>query len=151
MADVLDRLASHWKQHRVALAAAKATSADIAAWEAKYGVRLPDDLVAYVKRVNGNFGGETLEFDHEGMSFLPLSAMVPEKEWSEQYDGAGMFVFADMLVQCYWWCVHLTPEPSERTSIFLRGSRLCLVAESLEEFLDAYIDGATRIHPGPTS
>jgi hypothetical protein len=151
MADVLDRLLKHWQNHKVAPAAFKATSEEVAVWEAKYGVRLPDDLFAYVTRVNGSYGGEHLDFDHEGMSFLPLKAMVPEKEWSEQHEGVGMFVFADMLIQCYWWCVHFTPEPTERSSIFLRGHRLSLVAESLEEFLDAYILGSTRIHPGPTS
>jgi hypothetical protein len=147
MADVLDQLVKYWRRQDVGPAAATATTEEIAQWEAKFGVRLPADLREYVSRVNGTFKGEALEFGNDMMSFLPLSAMVPEAQWREHYNEPDIFVFVDYLISSYWWCVRLTPHDSECTQVFVRSSRLKLVASSLEEFLLAYMSDSSAIHP----
>jgi hypothetical protein len=150
MPDFLDELTSFWKTKRVATAAHKATEAEIDAWEQRYKIILPADLRNYVMRVNGILGGENLEFDHEGISFLPLSAMCPEAEWTEHEGQAGMFVFADLLVKCSWWCAALDSSAHEHTRIFIGGGlplQNRLVASSLAEFFDLYMNDHMAIHP----
>jgi hypothetical protein len=147
MADICDELLTFWRQHKVEPAVTTATLKEIREWEIANHVCLPDDLHEYVLRINGIRRGEELEFDHEGMSFLPLKAMVPESTWSSQDASKDMFVLADMLIQSYWWCAYLTATPARQTAIFVRGRELVRVADSLEEFLRAYMAGAIRIHP----
>ena len=147
MADVLDQLVEYRRRQRTIPADVTATPKDIVQWEEKYGVRLPRDLREYVIRVNGIFKGEELEFGADMMSFLPLSAMVPESQWSNDHNEPGIFVIVDYLISSYWWCVRLTPDGGEHTQVFVRGTRLKLVASSLEEFLLAYMSASKAIHP----
>jgi hypothetical protein len=147
MADVLDQLVEYWQRRHVAPAAVIASSEDIVQWEEKFGVKLPLDLREYVTRVNGTFAGEELEFGEDMMSFLPLSAMVPEPQWSKYHHEPGLFVIVDYLISSHWWCVRLTPDVEEHTQVFVRGTRLKLVASSLEEFLLAYMSDSRTIHP----
>jgi SMI1 / KNR4 family (SUKH-1) len=147
MADVLDQLVEYWRRQRVIPADVTATPEDIVQWEEKFGVRLPRDLREYVIRVNGIFKGEELEFGEDMMSFLPLSAMVPEAQWSKYHNEPGLFVIVDFLISSHWWCVRLTPDIAERTQVFVRSTRLKLVASSLEEFLLAYMSDSKAIHP----
>jgi hypothetical protein len=145
MADSLDRLLQYWRRNKVQPAALTATKSEIKAWEMQYGVAIPDDLRNYFLRVNGVRSGESLEFDHEGISFLPLSAMVPEHAWDKNYDGRGMYVFADFLAKCQWWCVELTADCRDRTPVFVRGLELRLIASTFDQFLEQYMDGAKGI------
>ena len=153
MDDILDELTSFWRKHGIATAAKQATVAEVEAWERRYSVILPTDLREYVLRVNGILGGETLEFDHEGLSFLPLSAMCPEGEWTEfEPQQQGMFVFADFLAKCHWWCVALDGQPHEQTRIFIGGGlpiQNRLVTSSLAEFFELYMNDHIAIYPHP--
>jgi len=138
MSDFLDNLTSFWKTKGVTASAHKATEGEIDAWERRYNVVLPADLREYVTRVNGVQGGEKLDFDHEGISFLPLSAICAEAEWTEAEGRPGMFVFADFLVRCNWWCVQLDSSPHEHTRIFYGGGLKgnSFLTNSLSEFFD---------------
>jgi len=147
MADVFGELLAFWKSKRVEPAIDRATKREIKEWEIANCACLPDDLREYVLQVNGILRGEQLEFDHGEMSFLPLKAMVLESKWSLHVTSEDMFVFADELVQCSWWCAHLTPQPRRETPIYFRGAELVLIANSLEEFLRAYMSGDGRIYP----
>ena len=148
MADFLDDLTSFWKEKGVAAAPHKATKEEIEAWERRYNVILPADLREYVTRVNGVQGGESLEFDHDLLSFLPLSAMCTEAEWTKAEGQSGMFVFADYCISCYWWCVQLDNSPHEYTRIFFGGGpkKNILLANSLSEFFDMYRNHPKRLH-----
>jgi len=148
MSDFLGNLTSFWKTKGVATATHKATKVEIETWERRYNIVLPDDLRQYVTRVNGVQGGENLEFDHEGISFLPLSAMCLEVEWTETGGRPGMFVFADYLVRCNWWCAALDSSPHEHTRIFFGGGLKgnSLLANSLAEFFDLYRNHHMRLH-----
>jgi SMI1 / KNR4 family (SUKH-1) len=145
--DVLDQLVEYWRLQGVAPAAATATLDDMTQWEERFGVSLPQDLREYVTRINGMLNGEQLEFGNDLMSFLPLSAMMPEAQWSKHYNEPDLFVIADYLITSYWWCARLTPHVSEHSQIFVRGTKLALVASSFEEFLLAYMSGSKTIHP----
>jgi hypothetical protein len=150
MSDALDELIGFWKRHRVDPAAEKATASEIEAWERRYKVVLPSDLRDYVLKVNGILGGENLEFDHEGVGFLPLSAMCPEAEWTESGAQPNLFVFADFLIRSHWWCASLDNRTHERTRIFLGGGPAKmnrLVADSLAEFFDLYMNDHGCIYP----
>jgi hypothetical protein len=148
MADVLDQLVEYWRRQHISPADVTATLEDIVQWEEKFGVSLPRDLREYVIRVNGILKGEQLEFGDDMMSFLPLSAVVPEAQWwNEDHNEPGLFVFVDFLISSHWWCVRLTPDVAEHTQVFVRGTRLKLVASSLEEFFLAYMSDSKAIHP----
>jgi len=151
VADFLDELISFWQRHKVTAAAKKATAPEIEAWEQQYNVILPADLRAYVLRVNGILHGELLEFDHEGISFLPLSAMCPEDQWTESEPRRhDRFVFADLLIKCQWWCMALDDQPHKNTPIFIGGglpTQNTLVASSLAEFFDLYMNDHMAIYP----
>src|ERR1700749_1877889 len=100
--DVFDRLLEHWRLCGEKPATSKANVDDIAVWEAKYAVRLPDDLREYVTRVNGILLGEQLEFDNNLNTLLPLSAIKPESEWSNREAPSNRFVIADHCISCFW-------------------------------------------------
>jgi hypothetical protein len=151
MADIFDVLIGFWKRHGVDPAAERATAEEIEEWERRYKVVLPVDLRDYVMRINGVLRGETLEFDHEGISFLPLSAMCPETEWAGPAGARpNMFVFADFLVRCHWWCAAIDDRPQPHTRIFIGGGSPKtnrMVANSLAEFFDLYRNDHMRIYP----
>ena len=147
--DSLDNVTRFWKRHGVATAAERATAAQIEEWERRYEITLPADLRDYVSRVNGIFRGEALEFDHEGLSFLPLSAMCPEADWTEFGGRPNMFVFADFLIKSHWWCVALDNEPHQHTRVYLGGcgTKDRIIADSLSEFFDLYMNDHKCIYP----
>jgi cell wall assembly regulator SMI1 len=151
MSDYLDELTNFWRRKNVDVATDKATVSQIAEWERRYSVVLPADLRDYVLRVNGILGGEHLEFDHEGLSFLPLSAMCTEGEWTESESTPGRFVFADFLIRSYWWCAELDDTPKQYTQIVLSAGahgKTRLIANSLSEFFDIYMNDHSRLHWG---
>jgi SMI1 / KNR4 family (SUKH-1) len=82
MREVFKRLSKHWLAHNTRPTSSLASQDDILQFQERYGVRLPADFKEYVLRVNGNHLGETLETDSTGFSFLPLSAMQTEQQWS---------------------------------------------------------------------
>ena len=149
MPDVLDALLDFWKTNGTSPAAHKATGLEIDEWERRYEVILPTDLREYVTRVNGTFNGEALEFDDELISFLPLSAMCPEDKWWPNLRARpGMFIFADYLISSSWWCAALDSSAHEHTRIFLGGGagENRLIASSLAEFFDLYMNRSSRLH-----
>lgn len=149
MQDVLDRLARYWERHGVEPASHTADPDEIEAWQRRYSVLLPRDLYEYVSRVNGIKRAEQFEFDHEGLSFLPLSAMCPEQDWVKGNRMSGMFVFADFLISSYWWCASLDLNVRDHTPIYLCGGKPesnRLIADSIPEFLILYMTQHSEIH-----
>jgi hypothetical protein len=149
MSDVLDRLLEHWRLHGVKPAALKANADEIASWEAKHAVRLPDDLREYVTRVNGILSGEQLEFDDNLNTLLPLSAMKPESEVSNREAPSNRFIIADHCISCFWWTVDLDAKRHTETVVSLSGTsdgKLQIVAASMAEFLDMYIANSPTLY-----
>jgi hypothetical protein len=149
MGDVVNNLTEFWKRRGVAPAAEKATVTEIDEWQRRYKVVLPTDLRRYLLKVNGILNGEVLEFDHEGISFLPLSAMCRQDEWAEPGE-SDRFVFADFLIRSHWWCVALDDRPHEETRIYIGGGLSAqnrLVAGSLSEFFHLYMNDHMSIYP----
>jgi hypothetical protein len=147
MSDVFDRVRQHWLNEDAGIATKTATQAEIDEWERRYSAVLADDLREYVTELNGTLNAEALEFGNGLTSFFPMSSMVPENKFYEQFTSTNMFVFADYLISSHWWLAEVTDQRRERTRIFVRGSGLKLVAESLEEFLEAYMADAPGIYP----
>lgn len=145
MSDLFERVRLHWKKEDAGVASATATSEEIAAWEQRYSVSMPEDLRAYVTQLNGTFNAEAFDFGDGLTSFLPLKAMVPEHDFDDRFSNPNMFVFADYMISCYWYCAEVTGKKQEQTRIFMGANQPKLVAESIEEFLEAYIAGAKRI------
>jgi hypothetical protein len=149
MSDVFDRLLEHWRLHREKPAASRANADEIASWEAKYAVRLPDDLREYVTRVNGILFGEQLEFDNNLNTLLPLSAMKPESEWWNREAPPNRFVIADHCISCFWWTVDLDAKHHSKTVVSLSGTsdgESRIVAASMAEFLDMYIADSPEMY-----
>jgi hypothetical protein len=155
MRKVFERLSKYWIAHNTRPASSLASQDDISRFQERYGVRLPADLKEYVLNMNGNHLGETLEMDSTGFSFLPLSAMQPERNWSDNsYQQANMFVIADFLVKCYWYCAELDSDEHDTTRIFFSGGAAPdttrLIANSLADFLDLYMTDSPLLHPTPS-
>lgn len=143
MSDYLAQLVAFWNSQEIGPASSRPSVNDIEAWERQHGVRLPQDLREYFRRVNGTHNGEHLEFGNDLTTFLPLHAVVPESEWSKREGRPGHFVIVDYCVSCYWWTALLTSEAQETTSIFLGRHR---VARSLKDFVSLYLAGSKQIH-----
>jgi hypothetical protein len=151
MRECFGRLRNHWLAHRTRPASILANQREIAEWEERYTVRLPDDLREYVLKLNGIHLGETLEMDSNGYSFLPLSAMQPESEWGGRNEPCNMFVIADVLMKCYWYCVRLDNAVHSTTQVFLGGATAQenhrAIADSLTEFFELYMMDSPTLHP----
>lgn len=145
MSDLFERVRRHWQKEDAGIAAATATPQEINLWEQRYKVSMPDDLRAYVSQLNGTFNAEAFQFGEGLTSFFPLKAIVPEHDFDERFQNPNMFIFADYLISCYWYCAEVTAEKRERTRIFISAKQPKLVADSIEEFLEAYMAGSKRI------
>ena len=121
--------------------AAPATEQEIASFEARYGVRLPEDLRAYFTSLNGGDLGHEGSMDHEMISFWRLDQVRTQAELNEGKGGrTDLFGFADWSVDCQTYEIELHSDPELPTPVVIDfGPQLQKVADSFSAFLAAYL------------
>jgi len=121
--------------------ASPASEREIAAFEERYGVRLPSDLRAYFATLNGGDLGREGSMDQEMFSFWRLDQVRTQKELSEGKGGrSDLFGFADWSIDAHVYVIQLRAHPQQSTPVFIDSGRgLQKVADSFSDFLVGYL------------
>jgi hypothetical protein len=137
-ASFVSRLKQRWEE--LGLAHAPAASApQIAAFELRYGVKLPEDLRDYFRQLNG------LDIGHEGASDLDLISFW-RLDQVEQGEGENrdIYFFADWSIDTCLYGVQLSSGLTS-SPVFLdcagydKRTDLLKVASSFSEFIEGYL------------
>ena len=118
---------------------------ELAAFEARYDIRLPEDLRKYFAAVNGFDGSEHWMTDEEVITFLGLEEMKPLREyWStEVIDSDSYFVFADYSLAAHVYAIRL--DGSGRNEVVVVYDRTVEVASSFSEFIEGYLENNVAV------
>lgn len=125
-----------------------ASESQMAAFEQKYGVRLPADLRDYFETVNGFDLNKTGWCDGNCFSFFALEEVVPlSDEWWKDPDGDHYFILVDFLISSHVYAIHLGDNPESESPVFVAYSkdRPIRIAESFSEFVEGYLKGDSTI------
>jgi hypothetical protein len=150
MADTISRLLVHWADAG-AQPAGGVTDEEIQAFEAKYSIRMPNDLRSYFLKVNGMRPDWHCDQDSNGFTFLPLAKL--RCLGTLAYDGSGaeadsprLFVFADYLTASWEYAIGLWSREREDNPVFLIDSPNKIVANSFSEFVDLYLIDSPKLY-----
>jgi hypothetical protein len=120
-----------------------ATAADVAAFEARYHVRLPNDLRAYFLALNGSEAGKNGPMDDFLIAFWHLGEVVPLSEEVPDLaapDAEHWFVFADHCLWIHAYVIRLSDNPTAPTPVaVLYDEFLVEIAPSFGAFLEGYL------------
>jgi hypothetical protein len=143
-----DRLLAFWES--LGLPARPGVSADeIAQFEARYGVVLPQDLRQYYSVVDG-VDGESMVRGHP-FRFWPLREVKPVSEDMPEEplhhsEFKDYFLFADYSLWACAYAVKLTKSRDNRTFVVMIGGDVPVhLAGSFEEFVQIYLGDPARL------
>jgi len=156
----LAKLKAYWVTQGIS-SGDPASTADLAAFEEQYRVRLPPALRAYFAEVNGI--RRTVKFEEEMDQDLirfwpldevrPLSVECPANPAPR--DAESLFVFADWSIAGWFYVVRVSKAETLATVYIVDDERLTPVSDSFETFLERYLarDSAVLFPPAirPTS
>lgn len=127
-----------------------ASEDDVALFEIKHDVSLPDDMIGYFKLLNGTGGDCAINLyafysihriknvvdafrDQDGVpSYKNLASILPDSD--------GIYVFADFQFNFYAYGIRLYSRPSVKNEVFvLCGDAYKQIADSFSEFIDLYM------------
>ena len=110
---------------------------DIAAFESRHNVRLPDDLRAYFEILNGCKPGMGEFTSDRETAFWRLDEI---ERWSESEGSQPLFLFADYLISSIVYGIALRADTAP-TPVFKSWGRGHVVrcAESFTDFVKAYV------------
>ncbi len=144
--ETLAAVAARWAAERIDFGP-PATPEEVAAFEARYSVAMPDDVRAYFLTLNGFADAPP---GREGLRFRPLVEVcrVPDEE---SRGHGGYFAFADDLARSTSWVVSLWPDASQDAWVALvDGPVVAPLDPGLGAFLERYLAGAVpAICPEP--
>ena len=103
----IDRLLLYWADQLVPWPALDPR--EVSRFETNHGIEFPDDFRQYLLRAKGL----PVNGDHEVFDFWPLERL-------ERYEDTSIFIFADYLVECWWFGIDLSPGSDH--SVFLSGA-----------------------------
>ena len=131
MEELVARLLARWKAAGVAPNPG-ATEAAMAAFERKHGVRIPDDLRAFLALVNGIAFSEL-----DG-----LARLRPVEEFFPIVDAPGYYCFGDYNIEGSLWGVRLHGDPGAGNPVRVVYYRAdgWEAATSFTDFLSRYLD-----------
>ena len=115
---------------------------EIAAFERRYNIRLPDDVRAYFERVNGVVGGRDGAWDDEMIALWELSDVRPLNEEIENCltpSAEQYFVFADWSIWAHGYALRLSAAEKEAPIFIASNPQVERVADSFDDFLRGYI------------
>jgi hypothetical protein len=141
MSDLVARLLTHWRNGGAHPASGNSERA-ILEFEARHGVRMPDDMRYYFIEVNGMTPDWRCDQDENGFTFWPLSGV---REVIRGEERTGLFTFADYLSSSWEYSIKLVGSP-DYAAVFLVDPEISPVASSFSEFLSEYLIDSPRIY-----
>ncbi len=112
----------------------------LSAFERGYSVALPHAMRGYFEATNGNGG-----MDRDFYTFWPLEEMKPVREelvdpiHTDRFDYPDCYLFADYLLWCWAYAIHLTGDAETNGPIYLVGGETpVVVAATFLEFMQKY-------------
>ena len=148
MTSVLDALIGHMKRQDIARGPT-VTAREIAAFESRHDVRLPEDVRAYFIHLNGCEFGHDGPWDDQLLSFWHLSQLRPLSVEFPQHsirDGERFFAFADYSIDVHCYAIRLSADNSDSTPVaVLYDEFLVTVAPSLTAFFERYLVGDQEV------
>ena len=141
----IEKLKTFWLRQGIKLRPG-ATNDDIAAFEARYNRRLPEDMREYFAAVNGFDGSGRWVTDGELITFLGLDEMKPLREyWSWPIpDSDSFFVFADYSLAAHVYAIHLDAS-AQRNEVVIVYERMMEVARTFSEFIEGYLQNSDAV------
>jgi cell wall assembly regulator SMI1 len=142
MFSVAETLKRFWLRQGMKLNAG-ASEAELAAFEHKYNIRLPEDLREYFAAVNGFDGSEHWMTDENVITFLSLSEVKPLSEyWSPDVaDADSYFVFADYSISAHVYAIRLWNDLGNGNAVVVAyDGKPIEVANSLAKFAEGYLE-----------
>jgi cell wall assembly regulator SMI1 len=138
----LEKLLSYWSELGGKLNPG-AADAELATFEARYRVRLPDDIRQTLAAVNG-----CEAWDDNMITFLPVTEILPVKEYWVPYapEEPSYFVFAEQSMNAFAYAIRLLPDRETGNSIAVFYERAPInVADSFAGFIRAYLSDDTAV------
>lgn len=130
-------LKEHWMRQRINLRRG-ASETEIATFETKNDVRLPEDMREYFSVVNGFESGES---DNEFITFYSLEEIerLNISDWGISHPAESYFIFADWSISAHAYAIQLLKSNTVANPVVVTYSKLVKVADSFSEFMQAYI------------
>lgn len=129
------------------------SDAGVAAFEARYGVRLPEVVRAYFSMLNGSEDGQNGPMDDHLLAFWHLTEVRPV---ADEYPGrfaaaTPYFVFADYSISVHAYAVRLSSDAGQAAPVAVIYDEFLLeVAPSFPAFLHGYVaDDLEMLFPDP--
>jgi len=132
----LGRLKSLWASQGIECGV-PATRAELAEFEERHRVCLPDDLREYFLRVNGMARNQWWQWDEDLINFYPLADLV---RCEETAGPTARFIFADYSISAHEYAVELTTAPPPSGAVYAIGLGPVLIARTFSEFLTRYLN-----------
>jgi hypothetical protein len=135
---------SRWPSRRGPVA----TEEEVNAFETVHSIKVPDDLRAYFLRFNG------VEEDPDMFCFWPLSRLASvlsisglSKATASLREVDRYYVFADYMIESYYYAIYLGDNPSVQHSVILPDfPKHPVIASNFSDFLELYLTDHPRIH-----
>ena len=145
-----ERLRAKW-QDRGILAPTVADDTQIAEFERRYRVVLPEDVRTYFATVNGTVEGRLSMDDDDLIGFWHLDQVrtFAEEQIADVADASSIFAFADQSICVYTYGVRLCDDAAAPTPVLASvGSSHVVVSQSFVEFIERYLHGdRSAIYP----
>lgn len=142
----IESLKTYWLRQGIKLHRG-AREDELAAFEAHYNIRLPDDLREYFAAVNGFDDSEHWMTDDEVITFLGLEEMKPLSEYwpPDVAESDSYFVFADYSLAAHVYAIRLNSSTGPENDVVVVYERAVKVSSSFSEFIKGYLEKSEAV------
>lgn len=155
---LIENLCARWSSSEVPYGPG-ATEDEIAEFESRYSVRLPDDLRLYFQQIGGM---SDWNFDNNNLTFFPLRMVQSLSEFRGAIDGQTVssiiddpkrtFVIADFLISSHEYLIHLSMDRQSEPVLYYTSRWQQFpeskheVAPSFAAFLQLYLTNPDALY-----
>jgi hypothetical protein len=151
VSDTFSTLRTYWSE-RGLTPKPGVSAAELAAFEARYALRVPQEVRDYFLTVDGVLGGRDGAWDGDLIAFWPLTdvqpltVLLPETRVAE----ADRYIaFADWSIDAWFYAARLPLDATGVAPVFIVADDTALpVADSLTEFFMRYQQGENDVRYG---
>ena len=141
-----DIIEQHWSGQSSLPRSRGADAEEVAAFQTKYGVVLPDDFSAYISRLNGLAVAQDRNswenVDAEGFEFYPLSSI------DQAPESPGHYVFCRWSLGLLPFAIRLGVVGTPGEIVTLRGAtgEPYFVASNFTLFAELYVENSSQLY-----